>query len=77
MESLEGAAFAGEGLDELVVDDFESDRHGAIGGLADDSFAISFDGDLVGAAEWTLDLAFLSNGHLLGGGFGLARINFI
>ena len=74
MPSFEGVTLCGEGLDELVVDDFESDRHGAIGGLADDSFAVSFDGDLVGAAEWALDLAFLSNGHLLGGGFRLARI---
>ena len=72
MPSLEGVALGGEGLDELVVDDLESDRHGAIGSLADDSFAVSFDGDLVAAAQWASDLAFLADGDLGGRGFRLA-----
>ena len=66
MPSFEGVALGGEGLDELVVDDLESDRHGAISSLADNSFAVSFDGDLVVAAKWARNLALLSDGNLGG-----------
>jgi hypothetical protein len=70
--SLEGVALCGERFDELVIDNLESDRHGAISSFADDSFAVSFDGDLVAAAKWARDLAFLADGYLSGRGLGLA-----
>ena len=67
MPSLEGVALGREGLDELVVNDVESDGHGAVGGLADDSFAIGFNGHLVGAAVRPGDFAFGADGHFRGG----------
>ena len=73
MESLEGVAFAGEGLDELVVDDFESDGDRAVSGWSDNSFTVWLDLDLVNLAEWTGDLGNLADDDFGGGLFRLAK----
>ena len=75
MPSLEGVALGREGLNKFVADDFESDGHGAIGGLADDGFSVSFNGDLVSAAEGTVDFALGADGDLGGCGLALAKKN--
>lgn len=71
--SFEGVAFGREGLNKLLADDFESDGHGAVGGLADDGFSVSLDSDLVRATEGTVDFALGADGDLGGGGFALAK----
>lgn len=77
MESLEGIAFAGEGLDELLVDDFEADGDRAVGGGSDDSFAVRLDLDLMDLAKGTCDLGDLADHDFCVGLFRLAEYNFI
>ena len=75
MESLEGVALSGEGLDELVVDDFESDGDGTVGGGGDNGFTVSLDLDLVALAEGTDNVGNFADDDLGDGFFRLTETN--